>query len=141
MYAQFGSQVLGAAAYSLAGLFLMVVGFWIVDLLTPGKLGELIWTHRNRNAALLLASNMFGVGIIAVGAIWASEGDLVQGLVSTAVFGLVGLVVMALSFLVLDLLTPGKLGVLVTSEEMHPAVWVNAAVHIALGAVIAMALS
>lgn len=141
MFEDFGNAVAGALAYSAIGIVLMVLGYFIVDWLTPGKLGELIWTHRNRNAALLLASNTIGVGLIVVGAIWASSGDLVEGVVSTLVFGLIGLAAMAVAFVVLDLLTPGKLGEICTSEEPQPAVWVNSAMHIALGGVIAMALS
>ncbi|WP_100444253.1 DUF350 domain-containing protein [Glycomyces xiaoerkulensis] len=141
MFEDFGNAVLGALAYSGVGIALMVLGYFIVDWLTPAPLGEMIWTNRNRNAALLLASNSLGVGLIVVGAIWASEGNLVEGIVSTLVFGVIGLVAMAVAFLVLDLLTPGKPGEAVTSEEFQPAVWVNSAMHVALGGVIAMALS
>lgn len=137
----FGGDVAGALAYSVIGIALMVLGFFIVDWLTPGKLGELIWTNRNRNASLLLSSNLIGVGLIVVGAIWASEGNLIQGIISTFVFGVIGLGAMAVSFLILDLITPGKLGELVVHEEPHPAVWVSSAMHLALGGVIAMALS
>lgn len=141
MFEDFGTAVGGALAYSAVGIVLMVLGYFIVDLLTPVKLGELIWTNRNRNAALLLSSNSLGVGLIVVGAIWASEGNLLEGIVSTLVFGVIGLAAMAVAFIVIDTLTPGKLGDIVTSEEFQPAVWVNSAMHIALGGVIAMALS
>jgi uncharacterized membrane protein YjfL (UPF0719 family) len=141
MFEDFGNAVAGSLAYSAVGIVLMVLGFYIVDWLTPGKLGELIWTRRNRNAALLVASNTLGVGLIVVGAIWASEGRLLEGVVSTLVFGVIGLIAMAVAFIVLDALTPGKLGETVFSEEMQPAVWVNSAMHLALGGVIAMALS
>ncbi|THV34657.1 DUF350 domain-containing protein [Glycomyces buryatensis] len=131
----------GAFAYSAIGIALMVFGYFIVDWLTPGKLGKQIWSDRNTNAAILLASNTIGVGLIVVGAIWASEGDLLEGVVSTAIYGLIGLAAMTVAFLVMDWLTPGKLGEIVVSEEIQPAVWVNAAMHLALGGVIAMALS
>ena len=141
MFEDFGNAVASALAYSAIGIILMVLGYFLVDLLTPGKLGEIIWVHRNRNAALLLSSNSLGVGLIVVGAIWASSGDLVEGIVSTLVFGVIGLAAMAVSFIVMDLLTPGKLGEICTSEEPQPAVWVNSAMHLAVGGVIAMALS
>ncbi len=141
MFEDLGNVIAGALAYSAVGIALMVLGFFIVDWLTPGKLGELIWTQRNRNAALLLASNTLGVGLIVVGAIWASEGKLLEGVVSTLVFGVIGLAAMAVAFIVLDVLTPGRLGDIVASDELQPAVWVNSAMHLALGGVIAMALS
>jgi uncharacterized membrane protein YjfL (UPF0719 family) len=142
MIEEFTGVVIGAVAYSAVGIALMVLGFFVTDWLTPGKLGELIWSERNKNAAVLLASNVLGVGLIVVGAIWASEdGGVLRGVISTFVFGVIGLGAMAVAFLVLDWLTPGKLGAIVTAEELQPAVWVNAAMHLALGGVIAMALS
>ncbi|GAA1670067.1 hypothetical protein GCM10009830_14920 [Glycomyces endophyticus] len=133
--------LVGAVAYSAVGIVLMVLGYLVTDWLTPGKLGELIWTERNKNAAILLTSNVLGVGLIVVGAIWASEGGVVRGVVSTFVYGVIGLGAMAIAFLILDLLTPGKLGDILTEDELQPAVWVTAAMHVALGGVIAMALS
>ncbi|RRS01930.1 DUF350 domain-containing protein [Glycomyces terrestris] len=133
--------LIGAVAYSVVGIVLMVLGYLVTDWLTPGKLGELIWTQRNKNAAILLTSNVIGVGLIVVGAIWASEGGVVRGVVSTFVYGVIGLGAMAVAFLILDLLTPGKLGDILTEDELQPAVWVNASMHVALGGVIAMALS
>ncbi|THV28386.1 DUF350 domain-containing protein [Glycomyces paridis] len=133
--------LVGAVAYSAVGIVLMVLGYLVTDWLTPGKLGELIWTERNMNAAILLASNVLGVGLIVVGAIWASEGNVLVGVVSTFVYGVIGLGAMSLAFLVLDWLTPGKLGAIVVAEGTQPAVWVSAAMHLALGGVIAMALS
>ena len=100
------------------------LGYVLVDLATPGKLHELIWTERNRNAALLLASNLLGVGIIVVAAIVASDDDFALGLVGAAAYGIVGLVIMAAAFLLLDAVTPGKLGELLVDPEPHPAVWV-----------------
>ncbi|NUQ89073.1 MAG: DUF350 domain-containing protein, partial [Glycomyces artemisiae] len=94
--------LVGAVAYSVVGIALMVLGYLVTDWLTPGKLGEQIWTERNKNAAILLASNVIGVGLIVVGAIWASEGGVLRGVVSTFVYGVIGLGAMAIAFLILD---------------------------------------
>lgn len=129
-----------AATYGLAGLVLMAAGFVLCDVLTPGNLREQIWTHRNRNAAILLASNLIGVGIIVVAAIVASEDDWGAGIVSTVAYGLLGLILMGLSFVVIDALTPGKLGELLFADETHPAVFVNGASHIAIAGIVAVSL-
>jgi uncharacterized membrane protein YjfL (UPF0719 family) len=129
-----------AATYGLVGLVLMAVGFVLVDVLTPGNLREQIWVQRNRNAAILLASNVLGVGIIVATAIAASQGDWAEGLLSTAAYGVLGLVLMGISFIVLDAVTPGKLGELMVHEEPHPAVYVSAASHIAVSAIVAVAI-
>ncbi|MFG1657766.1 DUF350 domain-containing protein [Micromonospora chersina] len=135
------TDLLVTLAYGVVGVALMAVGYVLVDVATPGKLHELIWTERNRNAALLLASNLAGVGIIVVAAIAASADDFALGLVGAAAYGILGLVIMAAAFLLLDMATPGKLGEILVDPEPHPAVWVSAVVHLATGAIIAAAIS
>ncbi|MFG2165188.1 DUF350 domain-containing protein [Micromonospora chersina] len=135
------TDLLVTLAYGVVGVALMAVGYVLVDVATPGKLHELIWAQRNRNAALLLASNLAGVGIIVVAAIAASADDFALGLVGAAAYGILGLVIMAAAFLLLDMATPGKLGELLVDPEPHPAVWVSAVVHLATGAIIAAAIS
>ncbi|SCL16163.1 DUF350 domain-containing protein [Micromonospora inyonensis] len=135
------NDLLVTLAYGAVGVVLMAVGYVLVDVATPGRLNELIWTQRNRNAALLLASNLASVGITVVAAIVASEDDFVLGIVGAASYGILGLVIMAAAFVVLDVATPGKLGQLLVDPEPHPAVWVSAVVHLATGAIIAAAIS
>ncbi|MEV4809527.1 DUF350 domain-containing protein [Micromonospora avicenniae] len=135
------TDLLVTLAYGVVGVLLMGIGYALVDMATPGRLKELIWVDRNRNAALLLASNLVGVGIIVVAAIAASEDDFVLGIIGAAAYGILGLVVMAAAFLLLDALTPGRLGQILVEPEPHPAVWVSAVVHVATGAIIAAAIS
>ena len=42
--------------YGVVGLVVMAVGFIALDLVTPGKLYHVVWTDRNRGAAVLLGS-------------------------------------------------------------------------------------
>ncbi|MET7403190.1 DUF350 domain-containing protein [Dactylosporangium sp. NPDC005572] len=126
--------------YAAIGIVLMGIGAVLVDVATPGSLRHLIWTDRNANAAVLLASNLVAVGTITVTAIVASDGDFVKGIASTLGYGLVGLLVMTVAFIVVDMATPGKLGSLLVHPEPHPAVWITAAVHLAVGAIIAAAI-
>jgi uncharacterized membrane protein YjfL (UPF0719 family) len=129
-----------AAAYGVIGLVLMALGFVLVDVLTPGNLREQVWVQRNRNASVLLASNLIGIGIIVATAIAASSGNVVAGLISTAAYGLLGLVLMGLSFLVIDAVTPVKLGATLMDPTPHPGVFVNGASHIAVSAIVAVAI-
>lgn len=85
--------------------------------------------RRNANAGLLLAANQLGIAGIVFTAILTSYSDFAKGLASTVIFGLIGLAVMALAFFVLDLLTPGRLGEVICSDEPHPAAWISAATH------------
>jgi hypothetical protein len=134
------NDLLVSLAYGVVGTVLMAIGYVLVDVATPGRLNELIWTHRNRNAALLLASNLLGVGTIVVAAIVASAHDVVLGLIGAAAYGVLGLVIMSVAFLLLDAATPGKLGEILVDPEPHPAVWVSATVHLAVGAIVAAAI-
>jgi uncharacterized membrane protein YjfL (UPF0719 family) len=115
--------------FGALGIALMALGFVLVDLLTPGKLRDLIWIEKNRNAALLLASNQLGIALIVFTAIFTSYENFTEGLLSTALFGVLGIAVMGLAFLVLDWMTPGKLGEVICTEEHHPGALVSAASH------------
>ncbi|MGK5628838.1 DUF350 domain-containing protein [Streptomyces sp. URMC 123] len=133
---------LGAAAlFGALGVVLLVLGIGLVDLLTPGKLSRQIWIERNRNAALLLSSALLGIGGIVFTSIWTTYDTLGKGLASTAVYGLLGLVLMALAFVVVDVLTPGKLGALLVEEEPHPAVWVTCSCNLSVAAVVAASIA
>ncbi|MGA8114554.1 MAG: DUF350 domain-containing protein [Actinocatenispora sp.] len=135
------SGLLSALAYGAVGTVLLALGYLLVDLVTPGKLHEQIWTDRNRNAALVLVSGLAAVAIIVTTAIVTSENGLAAGLLSTALYGVLGVVFMAVAFVLLDLATPGRLGELLVQPEPHPAVWVTAVINLALGAIIAAAIS
>ena len=128
-------------AYGLLGSLLLALGWYALDLLTPGHLGELIYTERNRNAAILACAHIAALAIIVVVAVRSSDGGLFPGLIDVAVFGALGVALQAVGFKALDAVTPGHLGRIVTSTEPHPGVWVTAAFAVALGAVFAVALS
>ncbi|MFJ4923265.1 DUF350 domain-containing protein [Streptomyces sp. NPDC088725] len=130
-----------ASAYGALGVVLLLLGIALVDLLTPGKLGKQIWEERNRNAAVLLSSALLGIGGIVFTSIWTTYEDFGKGLVSTAAFGLLGLVMMGIAFLVVDLVTPGKLGATLVEREPHPAVWITASCNIAVAAIVSAAIA
>lgn len=135
------TDLLVTLAYGGVGVVLMALGYLLVDVATPGRLHELIWVDRNRNAALLLTSNLAGVGIIVVSAIISSEDDFLRGIIGAGGYGLLGLIIMAVAFLLLDMLTPGRLGDILVDPEPHPATWVSGVVHLATGAIVAAAIS
>jgi uncharacterized membrane protein YjfL (UPF0719 family) len=134
------SGLLAAVAYGAIGIGMMSLGYVLVDLATPGKLRDLIWVNRNPNAALLLVSGLLGVGIILTTAITGSADNLVVGLIGTLAYGLLGLVLMSLSFLLIDALTPGKLGDELSSPQMHPGSWVSASAHVVIAVLISAAI-
>jgi uncharacterized membrane protein YjfL (UPF0719 family) len=126
-----------AAAYTGVGIALLTLGFYALDLLTPGHLGRHIYEDRSVNAALTLAAGFLGQGAIVFASIWTNAtSGFGQALLYTVVFGVLGVVLQAVAFLVLDLITPGKLGAHLTEGPFHPASLVSAAVQLAVAAII-----
>ena len=126
-----------AAAYTGVGIALLVLGFYALDLLTPGHLGRHIYEHRSVNAAVALAAGFLGQGAIVFASIWTNAtSGFGQALLYTVVFGVLGVVLQAVAFLVLDMITPGRLGEHLTDPGFHPASVVSAAVQLAVAAII-----
>lgn len=130
-----------AVAWGVMAIVLLALGYGVVDLLTPGKLGDLIYVDHNVNAAVVLASGILAIGTIVTTSIVTSLNGFLPGLVSAFSYGVLGIALLAVSFLVADRLTPGDLGAIVTHATPNPAAWVVAANHVALGAILAAAIS
>jgi uncharacterized membrane protein YjfL (UPF0719 family) len=137
-------------AYSGVGIAILVMGFMVLDFLTPGKLGHLVM-ERNPNAALLAATSLASLGLILFFAIFfvpATGNDVSDtgavswnGLDDVFVYGVVGVGVQAIGFFVLDILTPGKLGVTCFEERFHTASWVTASVNLATALIVCASLT
>lgn len=136
-----GASMVAGLAYGVVGIVVFVLGYVALDLVTPGRLGEIVYVHRSPNAALVVASGLLAVGIIVTTAILTSEEGIVAGLVSTLGYGVLGVVLVAASFVVIDRLTPGDLGAMLTDTRPHPAVYVTVAAHLSVGAIVAAAIS
>ncbi|PKZ62888.1 DUF350 domain-containing protein [Gordonia terrae] len=147
------------ASFSLVGIALLILGFAALDLVTPGRLRQLVWIEHNRNAVLLTTSMVIGLAIVLVCSVVDTELlELWRALLYTAAYSVLTIAVMMWSFVLIDWLTPGKLGTLLfdgapgaddTADSLgtgrraadeHPAGWITAAVFVAVGAVIGMTL-
>jgi uncharacterized membrane protein YjfL (UPF0719 family) len=128
-------------AYAAVGLVLFVVGFYMTDLATPGRLITVIRKHRNPNATLLACASTVGVGLIVAVSIFASGGDLAEGLTRTAVFGLVGIVAMTAATMVFDRLVGISIRQLADDAEdkLEPAAILLGVANLMIGFVVAVA--
>ncbi len=133
--------VLATLLYFAIGFLVLALGFLALDLLTPGNLRTQVYTDHNPNAAILLGGNHLALAIIVVTSIMTSADELGQGLVDTAVYGLVGVALQALALRLLDAAVPGHLRNIVNEPRMSGAAWAIAASLLAIGAVNAAALS
>ena len=126
-----------AAAYTGVGIALLVLGFYALDLLTPGNLGRHIAEHRSLNAAIAVSGGFLGQGAIVFASIWTNAtSGFGQALLYTVVFGILGVVLQAVAFVALDVLVPGRLGQHLMEPAFHPASLISAAVQLAVAAII-----
>ena len=144
MFSDLATGLGAGLLYGLVGTALMVLGFVLVDVVIPGELRLHLWEDRNPNAAIVLGSAMLGLGGIVTTAIATSDDELGLGLAETAGYGLLGILLMGLSFLLVDMLVPGRLGRLgrmLADPDPHPASWVTAAANVAVAAITAAAIA
>ncbi|MDF0531222.1 DUF350 domain-containing protein [Tsukamurella sp. 8F] len=125
--------------YAIVGLVLMIVGFYAVDLTTPGKLRDLVRAGKP-NATYITGAGMLSMAFIIVVAIYAAGGELLAGLTYAVVFGLVGIVAQIVSVRLLDLVTGVDLDELMHADVFLPQARVIAGAHIALGLIVAVAV-
>jgi hypothetical protein len=125
--------------YAVLGVLLMLLGFYAVDLTTPGKLNRMV---RNGlpNAVAITAAGMVSMAFIVVVAIYASSGALLEGLLASLVFGLMGIVVQVGGVRLLEWVTGIDIGAVLAADRLQPQAFVVAAAHLALGLVVAVAI-
>lgn len=127
-------------AYAGIGLAILAAGFFLVDALTPGHLGRQVMEDGNPNAAVLLGAFLISLGLVEWFAIFFT-GSGWDGLDDAVVFGLVGLATQAIGFVLLDLVTPGKLGGVLMRDTFHPGSLVAAAMQISIALVVCASLT
>lgn len=135
-----GEGIGAIALYAVVGVILMLIGFYAIDFTTPGKLSDLVRTGKP-NAVIVTASGMLSMAFIIVVAIVNSASDLTAGLIQSLVFGLVGIIAQVLAVRLLEWTTRLDVGTTIQEEKFAPSSGVVAAVHIALGLVVAVAIS
>lgn len=126
--------------YAIVGLVLMLIGFYAIDFTTPGKLSELV-QRGLPNAVIVTAFGLLSMAFIIVVAIWNSANDLTEGLITALVYGLIGIIAQVMAVRLLEWVTKIDTVSTVESEKFAPASLVVAAAHVALGLVVAVAIS
>lgn len=134
-----GEGVGAIVLYAIVGVVLLLVGFYAVDLTTPGKLNELVKAGAP-NAITVTAAGMVSMAFIIVTAIWVSGGRLSEGLLNALIYGLLGIVVQVAGVRVLEFVTGIDIGAVLRADQRVPAATVVSAAHLALGLVVAVAI-
>lgn len=133
--------VLATILYFVVGMAVLVVGFYMVDVLTPGKLRRLVFVDRRPNAVVVAGAMYIALTTVIISAITSSYSQLGQGLVGVAVYGLMGVVLLGVALLTLHLLIPGGFHEHIDEPELHPGSFAVALMLLAVGGVTAAALS
>ena len=113
--------VVATILYFLVGMAVLVVGFWMVDVLTPGKLRQMVFVDRRPNAVVIASAMYIALTIVIITAIANSYSQLGQGLVGVAVYGLMGVILLGIALLTLHLVIPGNFHEHVDEPQLHPA--------------------
>jgi uncharacterized membrane protein YjfL (UPF0719 family) len=133
--------VVATILYFLVGMAVLVVGFYMVDVLTPGKLRQMVFVDRRPNAVVIACAMYIALTIVIITAIANSYSQLGQGLVGVAVYGLMGVILLGIALLTLHLVIPGNFHEHVDEPELHPASFAVALMLLAVGGVTAAAVS
>jgi uncharacterized membrane protein YjfL (UPF0719 family) len=134
------SHNLGAIlAYAAVGAALIAVGFVINDLTTPGKLNALV-REGMPNAVTIASGGTLSISLIVVTSIFSSSGHLAEGLITTAAYGLLGVLVQVFAVRLLEAVLRINVGALLHEDEFNPASLAVAAAHLALGLIVAVSV-
>lgn len=132
---------LATILYFFVGAAVLILGFAVVDVLTPGNLRRLVFLERRPNAVILACANYIALAAVIISAIASSYSQLGQGLLGVAVYGLMGVVLQGVALVILQVVVPGRFSEHVEDPELHPAAFATAVMLLAVGGVIAAALS
>ncbi len=127
------------ALYTIVGIALMLLGFFVIDWTTPGPLRTLVQAGRP-NAAAVAGAGVVSMALIIVLAIYGSSGDLIEGLINTSVFGLLGIAAQAFSVRLIGVVKGIDIGRVLAQERFAPEVLVIVASYLAFGLIVAAAI-
>lgn len=125
--------------YAVLGVLLVLLGFYAVDLTTPGPLTAMVREGRP-NSVVITAFGMVGMALIVVTAISTASGPLLEGLVRALVFGLVGIVAQVGAVRLLEWVMRLDVGAVLAAERVQAQSFVVGAAHLAIGLVVAVAI-
>lgn len=126
--------------YALVGLALMIIGFYAIDVTTPGRLGHMV-REGAPNAVVVTAMGLVSMALIVVVAIYSTSDRMLEGLLTSMIFGLAGIAVQVLAVRLLERIIGIDIGLVLQADRFSPVSLIVGAGHFALGLVVAVAVS
>ena len=133
--------VLATVVYFVVAIAVLLVGFFMVDVLTPGSLRREVFVERRPNAVVIASATFAAIATVIVAAILTSSDELAQGLLDVAIYGVMGVVLQAISLIILDVAVPGRLRDHIEDPTLHPGAFATATVLLTVGAIAAASLT
>jgi uncharacterized membrane protein YjfL (UPF0719 family) len=127
------------AVYAVIGAVLMYIGYFAIDLTTPGDLRGLVREGRP-NAVVVAAAGLVSMALIIVTAIYISFGSFLGGILNTSIYGLVGIIAQVLAVRWLEAVARLDVDGCLHDDRFTPDSAMIAAMHLALGLVVAVAI-
>ena len=134
-----GTGIGAILLYAVLGVLMLLLGVYAVDLTTPGPLNRQV-REGKPNAVIITAAGMLGIAFIVVMSIYISSGGLLDGLLTTLIFGVIGIIAQVLAARLLEWVTGIDMGAVLAAETTVPQAYLVAVAHIALGLVVAVAI-
>lgn len=133
-------SVAAIVIYAIIGLALMVLGFFAIDLTTVGKLRQLVRDEKP-NASFITAVALFSMALIVVTAIYSTlSGDIWGGIVTTAVYGVVGVAAQVVAVRFLEIATGVETNVTLLRDDFDFDSFIIAGAHLGIGLIVAISI-
>ena len=110
-----------------------------IDLTTPGDLRGLVREGRP-NAVVVAAAGLVSMAFIVITAIYISGGGFLAGILNTSIYGLVGIIAQVLAVRGLEAVSRLDVDACLHDDRLTADSYVIAAMHVALGLVVAVAI-
>jgi len=142
-----------AVVYAGVGGAMLVAGYYVLDLVTPGHLGshllgvdergEASVHAQSKSAAVVTSAWLLSNALVLFTAIWTNgETSLGWALIGTVAFGAVGIALNAVMLFIIDAITPGQLRTIVTEPgPVRPLAYVAASTSLAVAAVVCASIA
>lgn len=131
--------VVATVLYAVLGAAMLVLGTAVVDMVTPGRLFELL-RRGSPNAAALIIGNMAAVAMIVFAAGFSSDDSTWEGLGSMALYGSIGIAAQAVLLYAIDNLLQIDFDEVLPDLRLQPATVVAAVASFALGLTMVVAV-
>lgn len=122
--------------YFFGSSVLLLLSFYVLDKLTPGKLHKEIFINHKFNAAVVASSNVIALTIIMFFNIMYSESML-----DVLIYGVIALVLQSLIMLVVFVIIPGNFKNVIIDSKPRPSAMLVGLIFISLGVVNAVCLT